>query len=109
MNVTAVPSDSGRVAVDPTFTTPLWPDPTPSTTRSGASRSTDAAAVAVIAGCRVVTLVTHSATLARWVFWAATVVATHASMALPGVSAIPTIAKPSASPSDAMRRVYSGS
>jgi hypothetical protein len=48
------------------------------------------------------------ASRAREVAEAASVIATHGSMALPGVSAMPTMSKPCSSPRRAMRTVYSG-
>src|ERR1700746_2898342 len=50
----------------------------------------------------------HVASWTREVAEAARVMATHGSMALPGVSAMPTMSKPCSSPRRAMRSVYSG-
>src|SRR5215469_18339927 len=80
----------------------------PSTLRPPETTSTDAAADAVTEGCRVTRLVTHVASGMCEVTEAAKVMATHGSMALPGVSAMPTMSKPCASPRRAMRSVYSG-
>jgi len=57
-------------------------------------RSTDAAAEAVMDGWRVTRFVTQVASRTREVAEAASVMATHGSMALPGVSAMPTMSKP---------------
>ena len=70
---------------------PLWPTPTPSTVRPGASRSTDAIEAAATAGWRVTRFVTQTATRARCVSVARSVVATQGSIAMPGVSAMPTM------------------
>src|SRR5215831_7074930 len=80
----------------------------PSTLRPPETTSTEAAADAVTEGWRVTRLVTHVARRTREVTAAARVMATHGSMALPGVSAMPTMSKPCASPRRAMRSVYSG-
>src|SRR5215469_17027665 len=80
----------------------------PSTLRPPETTSTDAAADAVTEGCRVTRLVTHVASGMCEVTEAAKVMATHGSMALPGVSAMPTMSKPWSSPRRAMRSVYSG-
>jgi len=66
------------------------------------------AADAVMEGWRVTRLVTHVARVTRDVAAAASVMATHGSSALPGVSAMPTRSKPRSSPRRAMRAVYSG-
>jgi hypothetical protein len=76
--------------------------------RPPAAASTEAAAEAVIDGWRVTRLVTQVASATRDVAAAASVMATHGSSALPGVSAMPTRSKPVSSPSRAMRAVYSG-
>src|SRR5437762_450713 len=70
--------------------------------------STEAAAPAVIAGWRDEKFVTQAARPTRSVRVAASVSATHGSIALPGVSAMPTRSQPRRSPSVAMRAVYSG-
>src|SRR5262249_11038491 len=101
-------SDEGSAGALPTFATPLCPAPMPSTLGPPETTSTDAAADAVTEGCRVTRLVTHVARRTREVTAAARVMATHGSMALPGVSAMPTMSKPCASPRRAMRSVYSG-
>src|SRR5215510_1324748 len=101
-------SDEGPAGALPTFATPLCPAPMPSTLRLPETTSTDAAADAVTEGCRVTRLVTHVASRMREVAEAAMVMATHGSMALPGVSAMPTMSKPCSSPRRAMRTVYSG-
>src|SRR5262249_17548720 len=101
-------SDEGPAGALPTFATPLCPAPMPSTLRLPETTSTDAAADAVTEGCRVTRLVTHVASRMREVAEAAMVMATHGSMALPGVSAMPTMSKPCSSPRRAMRSVYSG-
>src|SRR5215471_11901954 len=80
----------------------------PSTLRPPETTSTEAAADAVTEGCRVTRLVTHVARRTREVAAAARVMATHGSMALPGVSAMPTMSKPCSSPRRAIRSVYSG-
>src|SRR5215831_1457656 len=80
----------------------------PSTLRPPETTSTEAAADAVTEGWRVTRLVTHVARRTREVTAAARAMATHGSMALPGVSAMPTMSKPCASPRRAMRSVYSG-
>src|SRR5690349_14416955 len=101
-------SSDARVGAPPTLATPLWPAPIPRMVRPPAAASTDAAAEAVMDGCRVTRLVTHVARRTREVAPAAMVMATHGSSALPGVSAMPTTSKPSSSPRRAMRAVYSG-
>jgi hypothetical protein len=63
----------------------------PSTARPGARRSTEAIEAAAIAGWRVTRLVTHTATRARRTCSARIVVATQGSIAMPGVSAMPTM------------------
>ncbi len=72
------------------------------------ARSTDAAADAVMDGWRLTRLVTQVASRTRDVAETASVIATHGSIALPGVSAMPTMSKPCSSPRRAMRAVYSG-
>ena len=91
MNVTPSSSSEDAGLGTPRFRVPLWPTPMPSTARPGASRSSDAIEAADTAGCRVARFVTQSATRARRVSAATSVAATHGSIALPGVSAIPTI------------------
>src|SRR5215467_496982 len=98
----------GPVGAAPTLATPLCPEPTPRMVRPPEAMSTDAAADAVMAGWRVTRFVTHVASRTREVAEAASVIATHGSMALPGVSAMPTMSKPCSSPRRAMRSVYSG-
>ncbi len=106
----AMPSrrSAALLRAPPTLVTPLCPAPMPRMVRPSAAASTEAAAEAVMAGCRVTRLVTHVASRTRDVAAAAIVMATHGSRALPGVSAMPTRSKPSSSPSRAMRAVYSG-
>src|SRR5262245_36030143 len=102
------PNALARAGAPPTFATPLCPAPTPRIVRPPAATSTDAAADAVMAGWRVSRLVTQLARRTRWLAPAARVMATHRSMALPGVSATPTRSKPRSSPSRTIRVVYSG-
>src|SRR5262249_3659228 len=83
-------SAAGRLGA-PTFRVPLWPTPMPSTARPGARSSIDAIEAADTAGWRVTRLLTHTATRPGRVGAAPSVVATHGSIALPGVSAIPTM------------------
>ena len=99
---------AARLGAPPTLATPLCPAPTPRMVRPPAAASTEAAAEAVIDGWRVTRLVTQVASATRDVAAAASVMATHGSSALPGVSAMPTRSKPSSSPRRAMRAVYSG-
>ncbi len=99
---------SGVDVAAPTLVTPLWPVPTPRISRPPLSASTEAAAPAVMAGARVTKLVTHAASETRSVRSAARASATHTSIALPGVSAMPTRSQPRDSPSDTMRAVYAG-
>ncbi len=73
--------------------------------RPSEAASTEAAADAVMDGCRETRFVTQVASRMRDVAAAARVMATHASMALPGVSAMPTMSKPYSSPRRAMRVV----
>src|SRR5207247_3099270 len=92
----------------PPLAPPLCPEPTPRMVRPPEAASTDAAAEAVMAGWRVTRFVTHVASRTREVAEAASVIAIHGSMALPGVSAMPTMSKPCSSPRHAMLVVYSG-
>ena len=73
----------------PRFRVPLCPAPSPSTIRPGASRSNDETAAAETAGWRDERLVTQSAIRDRRTSRATIVAATHGSIALPGVSAMP--------------------
>ena len=107
-NVMPSPRSAARVGAPPTLATPLCPAPIPRMVRPPAATSTEAAAEAVMEGCRVTRLVTQVARRTREVAAAAMVMATHGSSALPGVSAMPTRSKPSSSPRRAMRAVYSG-
>ena len=73
----------------PRLRVPLWPAPMPSTQRPSARRSSEAIEAAETAGWRVTRFVTQSATRARSHASATIVAATHGSIALPGVSAMP--------------------
>jgi hypothetical protein len=81
----------------------------PSTNLPPESRSSDAAAPAVMAGSRVAKFVTQLASRTRVLSVAACARATHTSMALPGVSAMPTRSHPCSSPSRTMRATSAGS
>lgn len=87
------------------LTAALCPVPTPSMNRPPHTAASDVAADAVTSGWRETKLVTQAASGTRSVCAAATPSATHRSMALPGVSAMPTRSKPRRSPSAAIRAV----
>ena len=99
---------SGPAGTPPMLATPLCPAPMPRMVRPPEARSAEAAAEAVMDGWRVTRFVTHVASRTRVVAAMASVMATHGSMALPGVSAIPTMSKPYSSPRRAICVVYSG-
>ena len=92
MKVTPSASSFARDFGSPTFLVPLCPAPMPSTARPFEMWSSEAIAAALIAGCRVMRLVTQSATRARRATRATIAADTHGSMAFPGVSAMPIMA-----------------
>jgi len=94
MKVVPAASSPIRERPSPILRVPLCPVPRPRIARPGASRSSEAIAAADAAGCRDSRLLTQSATRARPVSCAIIVAATHGSIALPGVSAMPTMSKP---------------
>jgi hypothetical protein len=91
MNRAPSASSSTRERASPILCVPLYPAPRPRTARPGAKRSSEAIAAADAAGCRDSTLLTQIATRGWAVAAATNAAATHGSMALPGVSATPTM------------------
>ncbi len=106
----SVPSARSRIVdrPSPRLRVPLCPLPRPRIVRPGARRSSEAIAAAKTAGWRDSRLVTHNAIRARSTVCATIVAATHGSIALPGVSAMPIRSKPCRSAEAAMRRTRSG-
>ena len=101
-------SSPTRERPSPILRVPLCPVPRPRIARPGANRSSEAIAAAEVAGWRDSRLLTQSAMRARRVFSATIVAATHGSIALPGVSAMPIMSKPWRSAAAAIRRTRSG-